>query len=62
MIFIDGFFCHGDKFSAKIEQHPEHGKYCGRVYHNGEPGSWYGWCDSVATVEAWIEKKKKEVY
>jgi hypothetical protein len=62
MIFIKGYA--GETFSSKIEQHDEHGKYCGRVYYNGELelGPWFGWCDTVEQVEAWIEKKKKEVY
>lgn len=59
MIFIDGFGFHGDSFSGRIEQHSEHGKYCVQVYRNGERAEWFGWCDSLIDVYAWIKHREE---
>jgi hypothetical protein len=58
MTIIKRFNQHGDAFSATIEKHKVHGKYCGQIHHFDKPGSWFGWCEDPATVEAWIKEQR----
>ena len=54
MILIKTFGKESDPVSAKIEQNEIHSKFCVQLYHNGKKATWYGWCDSVSTADAWV--------
>jgi hypothetical protein len=57
MIIIKRFGNQTDSVSARIEQNEVHGKFCAQIYHHGEKGSWFGWCDDTKTVDNWVKTK-----
>lgn len=53
MIVIKTFGKKADRVSVVIKQNEVHNKFCAQLYFNGMKANWYGWCDSVRTVDSW---------